>query len=140
VLRYQRTALDRLFHPVVLSRVVDSEMLAAQDAFRLGELFTGVQNAIWSETRQASNSLDINSYRRSLQREHLRRMINMILRDASVPEDARSLARNGLVSLKTQLQRALATPKIRLETKAHLAETISRIDETLAANLQRMAL
>jgi hypothetical protein len=140
VLVSQKRTLDRLFHPVVLSRVLDSEMLMEQDAFRLGELFTSVQNAIWAETRQPNGSLNVNTYRRSLQREHLRKLMNMVLRDAAVPEDARSLARYGLQTLKAQLQRALAAPKMGLETRAHLAETISRIDEALAANLQRMAL
>jgi hypothetical protein len=66
--------------------------------------------------------------------------MNMVLRDASVPEDARSLARHGLLTLKGQLQRALTAPRIQLETRAHIAETISRIEEALAAGLQRTAL
>jgi hypothetical protein len=143
VLSLQRQVLDRIFHPVLLSRVMDSEVKvsAPAEAFTLGELFTGVQDSIWAETKAPGATLNINSYRRSLQREHLRKMIGMVLRDASVPEDARTLARHQLVSLRTQLQGALAKPTTNksLEVRAHLSESIARIDEALKANMQRTA-
>jgi hypothetical protein len=140
VLSLQRQVLDRVFHPVLLARVMDSEVKvsAPAEAFTLGELFTGVQDSIWAETK-APGALAINSYRRSLQREHLRKMIGMVLRDAAVPEDARTLARHQLVSLRTQLQGALARPGTKLEVRAHLSESIARIDEALKANMQRTA-
>src|SRR5688572_11917126 len=141
VLSLQRQVLDRLFHPILLSRVQDSELKVAPPAqpFTLGELFTGVQDSIWAETK-GPGAVNINSYRRSLQREHLRKMIGMVLRDASVPEDARTMARHQLVSLRTQLQGALARPgKKSLEVRAHLSESIARIDETLKAGMQRTA-
>lgn len=143
VLSLQRQVLDRIFHPILLSRVQDTELKvsAPAEAFTLGELFTGVQDSIWAETKAPGASLNINSHRRSLQREHLRKMIGMVLRDASVPEDARTLARHQLVSLRTQLQSALARPATRksLEVRAHLSESIARIDETLKAGMQRTA-
>ncbi len=55
------------------------------------------------------------SYRRALQREHLRRLIAMVVRERSIPEDARTI----------------------IETKAHLSESVARIDEALKANIQR---
>jgi hypothetical protein len=63
------------------------------------------------------------------------------LRQADAPEDARTLARQSLVSLRTQLQGALEKPetKVPLETRAHLSESVARIDEALKANLQRTA-
>jgi hypothetical protein len=142
VLSLQRQVLDRIFHPVLLSRVQDSELKVAApaQAFTLGELFTGIQDSIWAETKASGASLEINSYRRSLQREHLRKMIGMVLRDAAVPEDARTLARYQLVSLRTQLQSALARPGVKsLEVRAHLSESIARIDEALKGGLQRTA-
>jgi len=103
-------------------------------------LFTGIQDSIWAETKAPSASLEINSYRRSLQREHLRKMIGMVLRDAAVPEDARTLARYNLVNLRSQLQGALVRPGNKsLEVRAHLSESIARIDEALKANMQRTA-
>jgi hypothetical protein len=53
---------------------------------------------------RAGETLNINSYRRSLQRAHLRKMVGMVLRDSSVPEDAQTLSRQGLTSLRGQLQ------------------------------------
>jgi hypothetical protein len=142
VLSLQRQVLDRVFHPVLLSRVQDSELKVAAPAepFTLGELFTGIQDSIWAETKAPGASLNINSYRRSLQREHLRKMIGMLLRDAAVPEDARTLARHQLVTLRTQLQAALVRPGTKsLEVRAHLGESIARIDEALKASMQRTA-
>jgi hypothetical protein len=104
-------------------------------------LFTEIQDSVWAETKSPGASLNINSYRRSLQREHLRKMIGMVLRDAAVPEDARTLARQNLVTLRGQLQRAVARPGLTtsLEVRGHLAESIARIDEALKAGMQRTA-
>jgi Met-zincin/Domain of unknown function (DUF5117)/Domain of unknown function (DUF5118) len=143
VFNLQRQVLDRLFMPTVLSRIQDSELRVAAPAepFTLGLLFTEVQDSIWAETKSAGTSVNINSYRRSLQREHLRKMIGMVLRDAAVPEDARTLARQTLVNLRGQLQRVVARPGLTAspEVKGHLAESISRIDEALKGGMQRTA-
>jgi hypothetical protein len=140
VLSLQRQVLDRIFHPVLLSRVQDTELKvsAPAQAFTLGELFTGIQESVWAETKAPNGSLNINSHRRSLQREHLRKMIGMVLRDAAVPEDARTMARYQLVTLRSQLQGALTRPGNKsLEVRAHLSESIARIDEALKGGLQR---
>jgi hypothetical protein len=104
-------------------------------------LFTEIQDSIWAETNTPGLAVNINSYRRSLQREHLRKMIGMVLRDAAVPEDARTLARQSLVSLRGQLQRTVSKPglKTSLEVRAHLAESMARIDEALKSGMQRTA-
>ncbi len=85
--------------------------------------------------------MNIDSYRRSLQRAHLRKLTGMVLREAGVPEDAQTLSRQNLVALRSQLQAAVAKPgvKMSLETRAHLNESISRIDDALKANMQRTA-
>ncbi len=143
VLNLQRQVLDRIFMPTVLARIQDSELRVAApaEAFTLGLLFTEIQDSIWAETKTPGLSLNINSYRRSLQREHLRRMIGMVLRDAAVPEDARTLARQSLVTLRGQLQRVSSRPGLNtsLEVRAHLNECMARIDETLKAGMQRTA-
>jgi hypothetical protein len=142
VLSLQRQVLDRVFHPVLLSRVQDTELKVTAPAqpFTLGELFTGIQDSIWAETKAPNGTLNINSYRRSLQREYLRKMMGMVLRDAAVPEDARTLARHNLVTLRAQLQSALARPGTKsVEVRAHLSESIARIDEALKGGMQRTA-
>jgi hypothetical protein len=143
VLTLQTRVLDRLYHPIVLSRILDSEVKVKSpaDAFSVGLLFTELQDSIWAETKTPGASLNIDSYRRSLQRAHLRKLIDMVLHDAAVPEDAQTLARQGLTSLRTQLQAVTAKPgvKMSMETRAHLTESISRIDDALKANMQRTA-
>lgn len=141
VLSLQNQVMDRLFHPLVLSRILDSEVKVAPpgEAFSLGTLFTGIQDSVWAETKAPGDALNINSYRRSLQRAHLRKMVGMVLRDSGVPEDAQTLSRQGLIALRSQLQRTLSKPSIKMnvETRAHLSESVARIDEALKANMQR---
>jgi hypothetical protein len=68
-------------------------------------------------------------------------MIGMVLRDAAVPEDARTLARQTLVTLRGQLQRTVSRPGLTAspEVRGHLSESIARIDEALKGGLQRSA-
>ena len=66
-------------------------------------------------------------------------MVGMILRDSGVPEDAQTLSRQGMITLRGRLQSALGKPGIKMsvETRAHLSESVARIDEALKANMQR---
>jgi hypothetical protein len=140
VLSLQRQVLDRVYNPVVLGRIIDSEVktTSPSETFSLGFLFTSLQDAIWAETKASAASVDINSYRRSLQREHLRKLIGMLVRDAAAPEDARTMARQSLTSLRGQLQAAMVK-KMTPETRGHLNESVARIDEAMKANIQRTA-
>src|SRR5215467_13397135 len=141
VLSLQNQVMDRLFHPLVLSRILDSEVKVppSTEPFSLAVLFTGIQDSVWAETKAPGDLLNISSYRRSLQRAHLRKMVGIVLHDSSVPEDAQTLSRQGLITLRGQLQSALGKPgiKMNVETKAHLSESVARIDEALKANMQR---
>ncbi len=138
VLALQQRVLDRLFSPVVLSRVLDASAQAG-DSFTLSNLFDGIKDAIWEETRKPAGTLAVSSYRRALQRDHLRRLVRLVLAGEGNPEDARSLARQNLESLRGQVKAALAQPALKTpaDTQAYLAETLSRIDETLKAGAQR---
>jgi hypothetical protein len=140
ILSMQRAVLDRVFHPIVMRRILDNELryVNGTDRFRLGDLFGSVQDAVWADAQAATGALAINSHRRNLQREHLRKLLGMLLRDGSVPEDARTMSRYYLTQLKTQLQAGVPRAG-NVETRAHLQESIARIDEALAANMQRMA-
>jgi hypothetical protein len=138
ILSLQQVALNRLFHPMIMSRVLDNELRVEKRemALTLGTVFSSVQDAVWAEAK--APAVTINSFRRSLQRDHLRKMIALVVRDAAAPEDARSLARHHLVLLRTQLR--TATPLAgSVETRAHLSESIARINEALSAQMQRSA-
>ena len=138
ILALQTAALGRLFHPVIMGRVVDNELRVASPAetLQLSTVFASVRDAIWAETAQTA--VTVNSVRRSLQREHLRRMIGLVVRDAAAPEDARSLARHTLTLMRPRI--AAAQPRAAtVETRAHLQESLARIDEALSAQVQRSA-
>jgi hypothetical protein len=138
ILSLQQAALNRLFHPIIMSRVLDNELRVEKRelTLTLGTVFSSIQDAIWAEL--GGPGVNINSFRRSLQREHLRKMIALVVREAAVPEDARSLARQGLITLRARARAATAAAAS-VETRAHLNESVARIDEALRAQLQRAA-
>jgi hypothetical protein len=138
ILSLQGAALTRLFHPTIMGRVLDNELRVTSPAetLPLSAIFASIRDAIWAETSAAS--VNVNSFRRALQRDHLRRMIGLVVRDAAAPEDARSLARHNLTLLGTRL-RAAVPKAATVETRAHLNESLARIDEALSAEVQRSA-
>lgn len=136
-----RMLLDRLHHPTMLARLQDLEVKYPnpRDTFTMADLFQGLQSSIWSELKSPRGA-EINSFRRALQREHLKRLSNLVLRPApNVPEDASTLARYTLTQLRSQMQQALAASAGQnVATRAHLQESLARIDETLKAQQQRV--
>ena len=79
------------------------------------ELFSGITDAVWVDLnrdprgKQWSNSDSfISSFRRGLQREHLKQLIKLVLdADSGTPEDARSLARRHLGQINSKIQSTL---------------------------------
>jgi len=157
VLNLQRNVLNRLYHPVLLNRVLDNELRFApnEKPFAMADLFKGLDTAIWSELD--ANPAKISSLRRNLQREQLKQLIRLVLRPAPPqagpppvgfviptpptprpPEDATTLARASLVSLQAKIRQALAAGKVTdPTTKSHLEETQARITASLQAQLQK---
>jgi len=139
----QNRVLDRLYDPIVLNRLLDSEVKVSSsgEALTVGLLFNEIQDSIWAELKTPGQSVEINSYRRSLQRAHLRKLVAIALRTDAVPEDAQTMARENLTALRSQIRSATSKPglKMSLETRAHLNESLTRIDDTLKANMQRTA-
>ena len=148
ILRYQNRVLERLLHPTVLGRIQDAELKfpRGEDAFTLPELFSGITDAVWAELdrnpgeKQWSNTdAFISSFRRGLQREHLKQLIKLVLdADSGTPEDARSLARRHLGQINTGIQQVLQTAQGRLDdySLAHLEESQVRVTKALDANFQ----
>jgi uncharacterized protein DUF4953/uncharacterized protein DUF5117/uncharacterized protein DUF5118 len=141
VLALQRALLDRMYNPIVLARLQDAEVKYAdsRDAFTMADLFEGMQEAIWSDLKPGAAG-QMNSFRRAVQREHLKRLTRLVLRvDNNTPEDASTLARYNLTQLRGRIQQALANGKTtNTTTRAHLLESVARIDETLKAQQQRI--
>ncbi len=156
VLAVQRAVLARLYNPITLSRVQDNELrfAAAEKPFKMADLFGGLNTAIWSELDAGAS--EVTSVRRNLQREQLKQLIRLALREAPpaapsaggfgppappppmAPEDATTLARASLVRIQGKLRAALAGKAVTdATTRAHFAETDARISAVLAAQVQR---
>jgi hypothetical protein len=81
----------------------------------------------------------IDSFRRALQREHLKRLIDLVVRPVpGTPEDAGTLARANLTDLRTKIDAALKGPAPDAATRAHLEETRARIEAALTAHMNRL--
>ena len=148
ILRNQTLILERLLYPAVLSRVQDAELKFPKggDTFTMPELFSGITDAVWVElgrdagVKQWSNSdAFISSFRRGLQREHLKQLIKLVLEaDSGTPEDARSLARLHLGQIRSKIQRVLQNARGNLDdySFAHLEESQVRVEKALDASFQ----
>lgn len=136
VINLQRSVLDVLMADHVAQRLIDSQdkVSASANLFKLSELYSTLQNAIWSELKSGG---DINGLRRNLQREHVKRIAGALLRPSgTTPADAKSLQRENAMALATQLRASMAKP-MSAEARAHLSESLNTLDEALKANLQR---
>jgi hypothetical protein len=133
----QTVPLNHLYNGLVMSRIVDSELRAAngEDPLTLAEMFSEVRGAIWSELETAA---EIDSFRRSLQRAHLGKLMGLVVDPApGAPEDAATLARADLRALDAGIERAMTRTDLDAVTRAHLDETAARIDAALAAGIDR---
>lgn len=136
VLSLQALVLEQLMSEGVAARLLDSQEKVAerQQALSLDELYDTVQRAVWSEL---ATGKDISGMRRNLQREHLKRLMAVLLRPvAPVLADARSLQRRNALALQRQLRQAqnrAGSPAV----KAHLAECYEALSRALSASMLR---
>ena len=136
----QNQVLGELLSSDRLTRLQDIELKSASDqALTLPELFTTLEESIWTEVLKPDDkSLSISSFRRSLQRSYLNHLTSMVLRKTDVPEDAQTLAWYRLRQLQGSINSVLRRHGGDMDTytKAHLEETRSRISKTLDAQIQ----
>jgi hypothetical protein len=138
VLGMQRAVLDQVMSEATAARVLAAQELvdSPKDAFQLSELYDTLQASIWSELKAGR---DISPMRRNLQREHVRRIVAILLRPTNgMPADARSLMRVDAQELVAQLKAAQKKPNLSRETKAHLAESLNTLEDALKAPLLRV--
>ncbi len=136
VLNVQTSVLDYLMNDQVAARLLNSAEKVSDGTrlLKLSELYDILQAAIWSELRTGA---EIRMMRRNLQREHVKRIANALLRPgARTPADVGSLQRENAVQLVAQIRGAMAKPMSK-EAKAHLADTLNTLTEVLKAPLQR---
>ncbi len=139
VLRLQTQALDRLLDAGTARRLLDLPNYLPEGqrrgAISLNEVYATLQGAVWNELKSGK---EIDPLRRSLQREHLKRLQALLTRPSpALPADAISLARLHAVELQGQLRAALARRGLAVENRAHLADALALLTEALRATLQR---
>lgn len=138
VLDLQRAILNRLMGDALAARVLDSETKVSPPAqpLRLGELYDQLEADIWSEL--AASGADIPQPRRDLQREHVNRMVALVLRPATMTRsDARALLRARSTALALKLERGAQRKGLSAEARAHLVDSAEALRSALAAPLQR---
>ncbi|CAN7579351.1 zinc-dependent metalloprotease [Pseudoduganella sp. LjRoot289] len=136
VLSLQAAALDQLMSDPVAGRLLDSQEKVdnPKKALALDELYTTVQSAVWSELKTGK---DINSMRRNLQREHLKRVATSLLRASpGTRADSRSLQRQQALALQRDIRGAMSG-SISNEARAHLAESYETLSQALKAPMLR---
>jgi hypothetical protein len=137
VLALQTGALNQLLSDTVLTRLLDSEVKVpkADQALTIPELFAALRGSIWSELKTGGS---IPGPRRDLQREHLRRIANVLTRPSpSTPADATALFREEAKQLSAQIKVAAASGGRDAATRAHLIESAGTLDEALKAPIIR---
>jgi hypothetical protein len=137
VLSIQRNVLDQLMSDGVASRLADAETKLAdrKQLLTFADVQTQLTEAIWSELKSGRS---IDSLRRNLQREHLKRLATALVRPSSnVAADVRAVQRQVVIRLEADLKRAIAANRGDQLERAHLAESQAMLLEALRAPLWR---
>ncbi len=133
----QAGALVRLYSAATLERLLDNEIRyrREKEVFTMAELFETLRDNIWNELDSGSNII---SFRRELQRMHLKLLQDIILeKPDKYPLDAVALARYDLLALGEKIPGVIHRPGISTINKAHLQEVKASIEGTLEAHLSR---
>ncbi|WP_028999338.1 zinc-dependent metalloprotease [Azohydromonas australica] len=137
VIGMQRALLAQLMSDDVAQRLLDSEgkFARTQDAFHLSELYGRLTREVW---RELSGRGDIPAMRRELQREHVNRLAQQLLRPQSLSRaDARALVRAEALALLPRLQAAAKRGDLSPEARAHLLDSADTLQAALSARLER---
>jgi hypothetical protein len=133
----QKEILDHVYSPPVATRLAEVGMKVndPKETLGLSDVYDTLQDAIWSEAKTGQETSLI---RRNLQREQLRRMIDVLVKPAGPwPADARSLMRDNARQLVSMLERANAKPGLSKTTRAHYADSLDSLTAALKASMQR---
>ena len=139
VSRVQLTALDRVMGVNTANRLLDLPSYVSEvqrrNVISLNEVYSTVQASIWSELKTGK---DIDRLRRNLQREHLKRVQTLLTKGSgTLPADALSLVRLHATQLQSDLRSAAGKSGLAVESRAHLAESLSALGEALRATMSR---
>lgn len=138
ILKFQSVVLRSLLDSDRLNRLQDIELKTLPgQALSIPELFDTLQTGIWTEVLTPGEPKPISSVRRSLQREYLNILLEMMLGTTNTPEDGRTLAWYELRQLQKAIDVRLKqlTESLDIYTLAHLEASGDRINKALNAQL-----
>ncbi len=139
VLGLQRGALDNLMSDTLAGRLADAESKVAdpRQLLSYAEVQDRLSQAVWAELGSASKgTAEIDSLRRNLQREHLRRLAGALLRPgAATAADVRAVHRQAALQLQARLSAAVAARRGSSLVRAHLEDSLAILNEALKAPL-----
>ncbi|MEO2005137.1 MAG: zinc-dependent metalloprotease, partial [Candidatus Poribacteria bacterium] len=126
----QTGVLARLLDEGRAKRLIDREAAAGpgEHPYTLAEMLSELRAGVWSEL--AADAVEINAYRRALQRAHIERLGRKLDPDSPSTSDMRPLARGELVELIADIETALAKVEHRT-TRLHLEDARVTIDRIL---------
>jgi hypothetical protein len=159
ILRIQQVVLGHCFDASVLSRLENQQLMVKPEdkPLTIAELFRTLNDGVWSELPKdgKAEKVQVSLVRRNLQRDHLRRLCQMMLGSGSggsqlasfvvllggggeYPADARSLARTHLKELDSRLQAVLENQAVQMDdaTRAHFAESRDLVTKVLNAQFE----
>jgi len=142
VLGVQASALFQLMNPFTINRIYDSQMFvsADEDVLTVPEFFDSVRGIVWTELGKGGGKYTIrkpmiSSFRRSLQRNHLQRLIDIVISKPGnlLHADCHAVARMSLKGLGDSIDKTLDGKALDEYTRAHLLDSQSRITAALEA-------
>jgi hypothetical protein len=142
VLAVHRVVLGQLLNGRVLARVQNNTLKTDANAkakpLAMAEVFKTLTDAVWADPVVAAGKpTELSIVRRNLQRDHLKRLGDLVLTGGGAPPDARSLARQHLKSIDTKAKALLENKAANLDdtSRAHLEESREKIAKLLSASL-----
>ncbi|XVJ70205.1 MAG: DUF5117 domain-containing protein [Rhizobacter sp.] len=133
----QRATLSVLMSDAMAMRILDAQgkQDAALPRFSVAELFDQIDRAVWAEL---SAKTDISEARQALQREHINRLADLLLRPGSMSRaSARTVVRQQAQSLLERLNQAKQASSRSSALRAHWQDCVDTLSQALNAKLPR---
>ena len=141
IMGIQSTSLSQLLGPTTLRRIYDNELRvpADEDAITLKEVLDTVTDAVWEELAEAPKGKfterepAISSLRRNLQSEYLERLFDLgsARYGSAAMKPISNLAALKLGEIKEKLEKASKIDKYDAYTRAHLVDSLTRVEKWL---------
>ncbi len=122
VLDLQSSALDHLLHPRVMARITDSALYGNE--YRLADVMTDLTSAIFTADLRG----DVDSFRRNLQTEYVKRLAEIVADGDDYDHDARAMAFYQVQELERSLRRKRGGD---IATRAHTQNLLFLINRLL---------